>query len=120
MLAALSVLGRPYVFGATGPDAFDCSGLTMAAYAQIGVRLPHRADVQVRYGKPIDWHRDMIKPGDLLFLRGGRPVHDYGHVGIAVSRYQWVQAPRTGDRVKVAPLPYDRLQAVRRLLLARP
>jgi cell wall-associated NlpC family hydrolase len=113
---ALAQLGKPYVYAADGPDAFDCSGLTMAAYRQIGVRLPHRADLQVRYGRPIDWRREPIRPGDLLFLRGGRPVHDYGHVGIAISTVQWVQAPRTGEFVEKAPLPYNRLQAVRRIL----
>jgi hypothetical protein len=113
---ALAQLGDPYVWGAEGPNAFDCSGLTLAAYRQIGIRLPHRSSLQVRYGQPIDWRREAVQPGDLLFLRGGRPVHDFGHVGVAVSRTQWVQAPRTGDVVKLGSLPHDRLQAVRRLV----
>jgi cell wall-associated NlpC family hydrolase len=114
---ALAQLGDPYVYAADGPNAFDCSGLTMAAYRQVGVRLPHRADLQVRYGRPVDWHREPIKPGDLLFLRGGRPVHDYGHVGVAADSRRWVHAPRTGDYVKVVALPYNRLQAVRRIIV---
>jgi cell wall-associated NlpC family hydrolase len=114
---ALAQLGDPYVYAADGPDSFDCSGLTMAAYRQIGVRLPHRADLQVRYGRPVDWHREPIKPGDLLFLRGGSPVHDFGHVGVAISATQGVHAPRTGDVVKKTALPYSRLQAVRRMVV---
>jgi hypothetical protein len=114
---AVAQLGKPYVYGADGPDAFDCSGLTLAAYAQIGVRLPHRADIQVHYGRPVDWRREPIRPGDLLFLRGGWPVHDYGHVGVAVSTSQWIQAPRTGEFVKLGRIPPNRLQAVRRILI---
>jgi cell wall-associated NlpC family hydrolase len=113
---ALAQLGKPYVYAAAGPDSFDCSGLTLAAYAQIGVRLPHRADIQVRYGLPVDWRREPIKPGDLIFLRGGRPVHDYGHVGIAIDAQHWIHAPRTGDVVKIATRP-ARIQAVRRIVV---
>jgi cell wall-associated NlpC family hydrolase len=113
---ALAHVGDPYVWGAKGPNAFDCSGLTLAAYRQIGIRLPHRSSLQVRYGEPVAWRREPVEPGDLLFLRGGRPAHDFGHVGVAISRAQWVQAPRTGDVVKLGSLPYDRLQAVRRLV----
>jgi len=78
---------------------------------------PHRADIQVRYGRPVNWRRERIRPGDLLFLRGGRPAHDYGHVGIAVSATQWVHAPRTGDNVKRAAIPVNRLQVVRRIII---
>ena len=113
---ALAQLGKPYVYAADGPDSFDCSGLVLAAYAQIGVRLPHRADIQVRYGRPVDWRREPIKPGDLIFLRGGRPVHDYGHVGVAIDAKLWIHAPRTGDVVKIAALP-TRIQSVRRIVV---
>ena len=114
---ALAQLGKPYQWGAAGPDAYDCSGLTLAAYASIGVRLPHYATYQAGYGKPIDWHHQPIHPGDLLFLRGGAPTHDYGHVGIALNTHQWINAPQAGDLVQIAPLPYPALQAVRRLVL---
>jgi cell wall-associated NlpC family hydrolase len=112
----LAHLGDPYVWGAEGPHEFDCSGLTLAAYRQTGIRLPHQAALQVRYGRPVGWRREPIQPGDLLFLRGGVPVHDYGHVGIAMDQTRWINAPRSGDVVKTAPLPYGRLQAVRRLV----
>lgn len=114
---AIANLGDPYVWGAEGPDAFDCSGLTMAAYQQIGIRLPHRSALQVRYGQPINWHTQPIKAGDLLFMRGSIPVQDYGHVGIAISPTQWINAARSGTPVARGPIPTSRLQAVRRLVL---
>jgi cell wall-associated NlpC family hydrolase len=77
-------LGKRYVFGAAGPDAFDCSGLTMAAYRQIGITLPHYSVAQARLGWAVG--RDDIQPGDLLFFRGGQaPAVNLGHVTIAVS-----------------------------------
>jgi hypothetical protein len=110
-------VGDPYVWGADGPGSFDCSGLTMAAYQRIGVRLPHRSDHQVRYGRSVNWRTSSIKAGDLIFLRGGSPVHDYGHVGLAIGSGRWVAAPRTGEQVHVEDLPYQRVQAVRRIVL---
>ncbi len=77
---ALAQLGKPYAWGAAGPDAYDCSGLTMRAYQQVGVHLPHKAALQAGYGRPVDWHRRPIRPGDLLFLRGSIPLQDHGHV----------------------------------------
>lgn len=116
---AVDQIGDPYVWGGDGPDAFDCSGLTMVAYREAGIRLPHRADLQVRYGASVDWRRRSIRPGDLIFLRGGSPVHDYGHVGLAVDARRWVVAPRSGESVQVAPIPFRRVQAVRRLITPR-
>jgi cell wall-associated NlpC family hydrolase len=113
---ALAQVGDPYVWGAAGPNAFDCSGLTMAAYRQIGIRLPHRSNLQVRYGKAIDWRAHPVQAGDLIFLRGGSPVHDYGHVGIAIDSDRWVVAPRTGEDVHVGSIPFSRVQAVRRIV----
>jgi cell wall-associated NlpC family hydrolase len=113
---AVAQIGDPYVWGADGPDAFDCSGLTMAAYQQAGIRLPHRSDLQVRYGAAIVGQRRLIRPGDLIFLRGGSPVHDYGHVGLAISTDRWVVAPRSGEDVQTGPIPFSRIQAVRRLI----
>ncbi len=114
---ALAQLGKPYQWGAAGPDAYDCSGLTLAAYATIGVQLPHYAAYQAGYGQPIDWHRQPIRPGDLLLLRGGDPIHDYGHVGIALDNTRWITAPQAGEPVTLAAIPRSRLQAVRRLIL---
>jgi cell wall-associated NlpC family hydrolase len=113
---ARAQLGDPYVWGAEGPDAFDCSGLTLAAYRTTGIRLPHRSARQVRYGRAVNWRSEPIRPSDLLFLRGGKPVHDYGHVGIATSSSTWINAPRTGLTVNEADIPFRRIQAVRRLV----
>ena len=112
---AQAQLGKPYLWGGSGPDAFDCSGLTMRAYQQIDITLPHSSAAQANYGIPIDWRTTPIRPGDLIFHRGSVPVHDLGHVGIAISATQWIVAPQTGDVVSTRPIPFDRIQAVRRL-----
>ena len=113
---ALAQLGKPYVWGAEGPDAFDCSGLTLAAYRTIGIRLPHYSSAQARYGRTIDPDTDGIEPGDLIFTRGGVPTHDLGHVGIALDADRYIVAPHTGDVVQIKPIPEERVQAVRRLV----
>src|SRR5206468_2438965 len=59
-------VGKAYVFGAAGPDAYDCSGLTMAAWAQAGVTLPHSAAEQYNYGTHVAYSQ--LQPGDLIFL----------------------------------------------------
>ena len=114
---ALAQVGDPYVWGAAGPNAFDCSGLTMAAYRRIGVQLPHRSDRQVRFGRAVSASRRAVRAGDLIFLRGGVPVHNYGHVGIALDANRWVVAPHSGQDVQVGEIPYQRVQAVRRLVV---
>ena len=114
---ALAQLGKPYIFGTAGPDAYDCSGLTKAAYHAIGIELPHYTGAQVTRGTPIGWRTEPIRPGDLVFTRGGSPPEDYGHVGIALDANRWINAPHTGDIVKIASMPTaGRIQAVRRLV----
>ena len=113
---AQAQLGKPYLWGGVGPEAFDCSGLTMRAYQQIRINLPHKSAAQVHYGAAINWRADGIRAGDLIFHRGSIPVHDYGHVGIAVSATHWIVAPKSGDVVSLRPIPFDRIQAVRRLV----
>ena len=92
--SALSQIGKPYQWGAEGPDTYDCSGLTMWAWAQAGVPLPHNSGQQfaatVRVGTD-DW-----QPGDLLFF--GSPIH---HVGMYIGNGQMVEAPYTGEYVRV-------------------
>jgi cell wall-associated NlpC family hydrolase len=84
-------LGDPYVFGAAGPDAFDCSGLTMYVYAQIGIGLPHAATAQQQMSTPVPINA--LQPGDLVFFGG--PGASY-HVGIYVGGGTMIAAPHTG------------------------
>ncbi|RJQ55137.1 MAG: hypothetical protein C4521_02870 [Actinobacteria bacterium] len=92
---AYSRLGCPYVWGASGPNSFDCSGLTMWCYSQVGISLPHSSAAQYGCGTHIS--RDNLQPGDLVFF--GNPIH---HVGIYVGGGNMIHAPRTGDVVKVS------------------
>jgi len=93
---ALQYLGTPYVWGASGPSAFDCSGFTSFVYSQVGVSLPHNAAAQYGYGVPVS--RDQLEPGDLVFFDG------LGHVGLYIGGGQFVHAPHTGDVVKISSL----------------
>ena len=88
----------------------------MRAYQQIDIALPHNSAAQANYGIPIDWRTTPIQPGDLIFHRGSVPVHDLGHIGIAINATQWIVAPQPGDVVSIRPIPFDRIQAVRRLV----
>jgi peptidoglycan DL-endopeptidase CwlO len=97
--AALSRLGKPYVWGAGGPDSFDCSGLTSWAYAQAGISLPHNAAAQQGLGTPVS--QADLQPGDLVFF--GSPAY---HVGMYIGNGMMVHAPTTGDVVKISSLSY--------------
>ena len=92
----MSQLGTPYVWGGASPGGFDCSGLVMWAYAQVGVSLPHSSYAQYGYGVPVS--RDQLQAGDLVFFDG------LGHVGIYIGGDQFVHAPHTGDVVKISSL----------------
>ena len=94
---AIKQIGDRYVFGAAGPTLWDCSGLTMRAFQQAGVNLPHSAAAQARFGKAVSLGQ--LKPGDLVFF--GRR-HYISHVGIVLGNGRMVNAPRPGSRVKVA------------------
>jgi cell wall-associated NlpC family hydrolase len=91
---ALKQVGDVYVWAAAGPTKWDCSGLTMRAFQQAGVSLPHSSRIQVKYGKSISF--GAVKPGDLLFF--GNPI---SHVSIYMGGGKMVQAPRPGKRVEV-------------------
>ncbi len=96
--AALSQLGVPYRFAAASPGvAFDCSGLTMWAWAQAGVSMAHFAAAQ--YAAFPHVPISQLQPGDLVFF-----YSDIHHVGMYIGNGQYVQAPRTGDVVKISPL----------------
>lgn len=93
--AALSRLGKPYVWGATGPDRFDCSGLTQWAYNQAGVPLSRTTYTQIHDGIPVP--RSQIQPGDLVFP-------STGHVQLAIGGNMVVEAPHAGATVQISPL----------------
>ena len=84
-------LGVPYVYGGASPSGFDCSGLTMYCYAQIGISLPHGATAQQQMSTPVPI--SALQPGDLVFFGG--PSYSY-HVGIYVGGGTMIHAPHTG------------------------
>jgi peptidoglycan DL-endopeptidase CwlO len=97
---AMRYLGIPYRWGGASPSTgFDCSGLTMYVYAQVGVSLPHYAAAQYQLGAPVS--RDQLQPGDLVFYRG------LGHMGMYIGGGNYIHAPQTGDVVKISGV-YDR------------
>lgn len=96
--AALSRLGCPYVWGATGPDRFDCSGLVKWAYGQAGVGLHRTTYDQIHDGVPVA--RSDVRPGDLVFPHAG-------HVQMAIGHNLVVEAPHAGATVRVSPLGAD-------------
>lgn len=106
---ALTKQGDPYVWGATGPNAFDCSGLVYYAYTKrLGHRIPRIAQDQYNRSQHISYSNR--RPGDLVFF--GYGTHDLFHVGIYIGvkyyhgawRSMMVAAPYTGARVRVEPI----------------
>lgn len=94
---ALTQQLRPYVWGAEGPNSFDCSGLVMWAYQQVGISLPHYTGNQWTSGTHIS--RSELRPGDLVFF-----YSDLHHVGIYIGAGLMVHAPRTGDVIHIATI----------------
>ncbi|MFE0514440.1 NlpC/P60 family protein [Streptomyces sp. NPDC058964] len=90
-------LGSPYVWGATGPDAFDCSGLAQAAYRSAGISLPRTTYAQINAGRRVS--RSELRPGDLVFFYSG-----ISHVGIYVGNGQMIHAPNPSAPVRLAPI----------------
>jgi cell wall-associated NlpC family hydrolase len=91
---ALAQVGKPYVYAASGPGAYDCSGLTAASWEQAGVKLPHNAAAQYNYGTHVA--EADLQAGDLIFM-----YHPIGHVTIYIGNGLMVSAPEPGDHVKV-------------------
>jgi cell wall-associated NlpC family hydrolase len=92
--AGQTKIGTPYVYGATGPSSFDCSGFTSWAYAQAGVSIPRTSEAQANYGTRIYSQSD-LQVGDLVFFFG-----DLHHVGLYAGNGQVLHAPRTGTVVR--------------------
>lgn len=106
--AALSEVGKPYEWGATGPNSFDCSGLMQFAYKKIGVRLPRVSQQQMRVGQPVK--RKEARPGDLMFPNPG-------HVVMYLGGNKIVEAPRPGKNVRVVSADsYGSYQSIRRIV----
>ncbi|MBO3735721.1 C40 family peptidase [Glycomyces niveus] len=114
---ALAQLGDPYVWGAEGPDSFDCSGLVQAAYAHAGVSLPRVAADQFNAtrDKPVDTEK--LLPGDLLYWWDdpGNWQSVY-HTGMYLGNGKMVVAPRTGDVVKISSIWFDNFAGAHRVV----
>jgi hypothetical protein len=98
---AYRFLGVPYVWGGDSPAGFDCSGLMMYVYGQLGIKLGHYTGFQYYAGLRVP--RDQLQPGDLVFFRAnsaGVPQHE----GMYIGNGSFIQAPHTGDVVKVSSL----------------
>jgi cell wall-associated NlpC family hydrolase len=93
---AMQYLGTPYVWGGASPSGFDCSGLVVYVYAQVGVSLPHSSYALYGAGVPVSY--DQLQAGDLVFFNG------LGHMGIYVGGGMFIHAPHTGDVVKVSSM----------------
>lgn len=106
---AYNAIGTPYVWAADGPDGYDCSGLTLAAWRAAGVSLSHNAATQ--YSQTARINRSDLAPGDLVFYSG------LGHVGIYIGDSKVIHAPTFGDVVKISsvdmmtPYGYGRVKA---------
>ncbi|UGT40990.1 C40 family peptidase [Nocardia yamanashiensis] len=105
--AALSKVGSPYVYGAAGPNAFDCSGLVQWSYAQAGVSLPRTSYEQLNAGYAVS--EDALEPGDVVSFYGG------SHSGIYVGDGNVVHASTSGQPVKVAPISSMPFAGARRI-----
>lgn len=95
---AMGQQGKPYRYGAAGPNSFDCSGLTKYCFAQVGIELPHSSSSQSGLGEAVA--RENLQPGDLVFFGGSR----VNHAGIYVGDGNFIHAPSSGEKVRVQPL----------------
>lgn len=91
---ALAQQGKPYIWAASGPRGFDCSGLMLAAWRQVGVNLYHNAAVQ--WNQVAHIKRSQLAPGDLVFY------HNLGHVAMYIGNGKVIHAPQTGDVIRIA------------------
>jgi peptidoglycan DL-endopeptidase CwlO len=97
--AAAKEKGARYKYGADGPHAFDCSGLTKYVFAKFDIKLPHQANSQKKYGTRVS--KAHAKPGDLVFVMSGSHAT---HVAIYAGNGKWWEAPHTGARVRLVKI----------------
>lgn len=102
---ALAQLGKPYLWGGTGPGGYDCSGLVMMAYRSVGISLPRSTYAQVYAGQPV-YSPAQLAPGDLIFTEGSDPGPGGapGHVGMYLGHGLVIDAPYTGHPIEITPL----------------
>ncbi len=119
LLAYLSAqVGTPYQFFSAGPATFDCSGLVVAGFRQIGMSMPHQSRALARLGTPVDWRSAPIAPGDLVFTSAVNDPALITHVGVALDSQRWIHAVGVGRTVSIGSLPTsDRIMAVQRIAL---
>lgn len=106
---AKTFLGTPYVYGATGPNSFDCSGFVQYVYRHFGVTTGRTTGNQINHGQYVS--RSNLQPGDLVFFGSGTPHH----VGIYLGNNSYIHAPHTGDVVKISILTRNDYLSARRV-----
>ncbi|MGL4741730.1 MAG: NlpC/P60 family protein, partial [Sarcina sp.] len=89
-------IGKPYVYGATGPNSFDCSGLTQYVYKQVGHSLDRTTQQQVKNGSEVS--KEQLLPGDLVFTEGSKT--NPTHVGIYIGNNKMIHCPKPGKTVE--------------------
>ncbi|SCE65806.1 NlpC/P60 family protein [Micromonospora viridifaciens] len=118
---ALAQLGDPYLWAAEGPDRFDCSGLVLASYRSAGYRgLPRVSRDQYYATRSRTVDPNALLPGDLLFWASGSSWTTIHHVAMYIGNGKMVEAPRTGDVVKISVVRWSRLYAATRVVGAVP
>ncbi|WP_324192671.1 NlpC/P60 family protein [Nocardia transvalensis] len=113
LAAGLTRVGDPYVWGATGPDQFDCSGLVQWAFHQVGINLPRTSQAQANVGTPVD--KNHLQPGDVVFF-----YSDVSHVGIYAGNGLMLHASTFGVPVQVAPMGSTPYHSARRYWIGMP
>ena len=118
---ALAQLGDPYLWAAEGPDRFDCSGLVLASYQAAGYQgLPRVSRDQYYATRSRTVDPNALLPGDLLFFASGSSWASIHHVAMYIGNGKMVEAPRTGDVVKISVVRWSRLYAATRVIGAVP
>jgi cell wall-associated NlpC family hydrolase len=116
---ALSQLGKPYIWATQGPNTYDCSGLVLASYLSVGIKMPRVANNQYGAGVPVP--TSQLLPGDLIFFsnhpQDWRQIY---HVAIYIGHGKMVHAPSFGDVVKVSPIWWTEFFGATRMVAAVP